>query len=207
MTWSLRPFLSVLTEVAGPGKMKYSMLSHIFFCTAAGASCHDAVCPHSLRLCVPFARLAAVKSLLVNIGVILLAACNAFGQTRISVAGAAKAKVAIRIMQNAAEAELIGGEFDPLTAGLLNGLQKNLEEDMETGPAGDRRLARMLHTNLGWLIECRIDRHPEPLRTEIMQWHLDCAHEINVALRRSAVPKYGGACEFTDVKFRKLHPD
>ena len=40
----------------------------------------------------------------------------------------------MRIMQNAAEAELIDGDFDPFTAGLMDGLQKDLEEDMEDRP-------------------------------------------------------------------------
>jgi hypothetical protein len=64
----------------------------------------------------------------------------------------------------------------------------------------------MLYTNLSWLIDYRIDHHPEPLHTAIIQWHLDCTHEINVALRRGLAPKYGGACEFTEAKYRKLHP-
>jgi hypothetical protein len=146
-----------------------------------------------------------MRSLPISLGIILLTICDVSAQERISVTGITKAKIYSRIIQNAAEARLIDGEFDPVTAGLLDGLQKNLEDDLETGPTGDRGLALMLYNNLGWMIHYRIDDYPEPLRTEIMQWHLDCTHQINVALRRGVVPKYGGACEFTEAKFKKLH--
>jgi hypothetical protein len=151
--------------------------------------------------------LVIVKELLITIAVVILAACNASAQNRISASAAAKAEIAMRIMQNAAEAELIDREFDPFTGGLMNGLQKNLEEEMETGSEGDRHLALMLYENWLWIVHYRIDHYSEPLRTEIMQWHFDCAHEINVALRRGVVPKHGGACVFTEAKFKKLNPE
>src|SRR5436305_7951383 len=110
----------------------------------------------------------------------------------ISASTAVNAKIGMRIMQNAAEAELIDGKFDPFTEGLMDGLQKNLEQDMETGSVGDRRLASMQYENWLWIVHYRVDHYPEPLRSEIMQWHFDCTHEINVALRRGVVPKYGG---------------
>jgi hypothetical protein len=141
------------------------------------------------------------KALLISVAVVLLAACDASAQSHISARAAARARIYLRVLQNAAEAELIDGEFDPFTAGLLNGVQKNLEEEMETGSAGDQRLALMLYNNLSWLLDYRIDHHPEP-----MQWRFDCTHELNVALRRGVVPKHGGACEFTEEKFKKLHP-
>ena len=65
----------------------------------------------------------------------------------------------------------------------------------------------MLRNNLSWIIHYRIDHYSEPLRTEIMQWHFDCAHEINVALRRGVVPRHRGVCESTESKFKKLNPD
>ena len=72
--------------------------------------------------------MAIMKSLSNIVGIVLLAAYNASAQNRISLARAARAKLEMRIMQNAAEAELIDGDFDPFTAGLMDGLQKNLEE-------------------------------------------------------------------------------
>lgn len=102
-------------------------------------------------------------------------------------------------------AELIDGEFDPITGGLMDGLQRNLEEDMKTGSVGDQRLALMLYNNWLWIVQYRIDHRMGPPSAEIMQWHFDCTHEINVALRRGVVPKRGGACEFTEDKFKTLH--
>lgn len=150
---------------------------------------------------------SCVRSLLI-IGIALLPIWNASAQQRISASAAARAKIAMRIMQNAAQADLIDGEFDPFTRGLMDGLQQNLEEDRdEARLPGDRDLAGMLYQNWLWIVHYRIDHYPEPLRTEIMQWHFDCAHEINVALRRGVVPKHGGACEFTEAKYQKLHPN
>lgn len=146
-----------------------------------------------------------MQSNLISIGIVLLASYSALAQNRISLTGAARAKMEMRVVQNASEAKLIDGEFDPFTQGSLQGLQENLEEEMETGPVGDRRIARMIYTNLSWLIAYRFDHHPEPLRTEIMQWHFDCTHDINVALRRGVVPRHNGACEFTESKYEKLH--
>jgi hypothetical protein len=148
-----------------------------------------------------------MKSLFIRVGIVFIAICTVSAHDRISPARGARAKLEMRIMQNAATAELIDGEFDPFTGGLMDGLQRNLEEDMEDRQPGDNTLALMLYNNWLWIVHYRIDHYPEPLRTEIMQWHFDCAHEINIALRRRVVPKYGGACEFTEAKSKKLHPN
>ena len=147
-----------------------------------------------------------MKSLFIGVGIVFLAICNVSAQNRISPARAARAKLEMRIMQSAATAELIDREFDPLTGGLMDGLQRNLEEDMEDRQPADSTLALMLYNNRLWIVHYRIDHYPEPLRTEIMQWHFDCAHEITVALRRRVVPEHGGSCELTEEKFNKLHP-
>lgn len=125
----------------------------------------------------------------------------------ISTAAAAKAKLSLRIIQNAGEADLIEGNFDPFTAGLLDGLTQDLEDDMSNlRLRGDRDLASMLYSDLGWLEDYRVGGLPKPLRSEVMHWVFDCTHEINVALRNSVVPSNGGACEFTEAKWKALHP-
>jgi hypothetical protein len=69
---------------------------------------------------------SGMRSLPISLGIILLTICDVSAQERLSVTGITKAKIYSRIIQNAAEARLIDGEFDPVTAGLLDGLQKNL---------------------------------------------------------------------------------
>jgi hypothetical protein len=145
-----------------------------------------------------------MKSFFICTGIIVLAVCNASAQYPISAGAAANGKIAMRIMENAADADLIDGEFDPFTGGLMDGLQRNLEEDMEARQPGDSRLALMLYNDWLWIVQYRIDHYPEPLRTEIMQWHFDCTHAINVALQRGLVPRHGGGCEFTEAKSNKL---
>src|SRR5208337_1867872 len=98
---------------------------------------------------------------------------------------------------DAATSPLIDGAFDPFTAGLLDGLEKNLLDEMYEGQAGDRDLAAMLLSDLGWMEDYRVRGLPKTLRSEVMQWHLDCDRDTRRALKHGAVPIYLGACEST----------
>ncbi len=124
---------------------------------------------------------------------------------RISIGAAAKAKIALRIIDDAADAKLVerdeGRGFDPFTEGMLQGLEKDLEEEQSESPrVGDRDLAFMLSVDLDWMEGYRVEGFLQPFRSEVMNWYLDCTHEIHVALRSGVVPYSYGACEYSKAK-------
>ena len=122
----------------------------------------------------------------------------------ISAVAAANAQITLRVLQNAAEADLIDGKFDPFTAGLLDGVAKNLEEDEGSHlQPGDDDLMWMLDVDEQLLEEYRVNRFREPLRSNVMHLYFDCTHEINVALKRGYSVGWGN-CELTDEQHKPI---
>lgn len=122
----------------------------------------------------------------------------------ISTVAAAKARLTVRVFQNAAEADLIEGKFDPFTAGLLDGIAKDLEEDEGSHlQPGDYDLTWMLDVDEQLLEEYRVHGFREPLRSRVMHLYFDCTHEINLALKRGYSVGWG-ACELTDEQHKPI---
>jgi hypothetical protein len=130
--------------------------------------------------------------------------------TPMSPAGIAKAKYTLRIIQNAAEADMVDGHFEPLTAGLLDGTEKNLEEDSSDSRVsrGDHDICEMLSQAEEWMVFYRVGSYkgqlPEPTRTHVMHWYMGCTHEIYVALRSGSTTGYGD-CFFAAAQDKELH--
>jgi hypothetical protein len=122
----------------------------------------------------------------------------------------AKAKYSLRIIQDAAEADLIEGHFDPFTTGLLDGLEKNLEEDSSDRKLsrGDKDITQMLDQAEEWMVFYRIGSYkgplPEPTRTHVQEWYSDCTHAIYIALRSGSTTGYGN-CYFSAAQDKEIH--
>lgn len=105
---------------------------------------------------------------------------------------------------------MVDGHFDPFTAGLLDGIEKNLEEDSSDSrlSRGDQDITQMLSAAEGWMVSYRVGSYkgqlPEPTRTHVMTWYMGCTHEIYVALRSGSAIGYGD-CFFTAEQDEELH--
>ncbi len=119
----------------------------------------------------------------------------------ISAGAIAKAKLTLRILDDASDAELADAKFDPFTAGLLKGTEKNLKEDWENEygdvQQGDRDLAWMLSVDESFLVEYRTSGYPAALQKKTIKMYVDCEYEIKAAIRQGYTTS-PNACEFTD---------
>lgn len=130
--------------------------------------------------------------------------------TPISATATAKAKQELRVIQDAAEADMVDGHFDPFTAGLLDGTEKNLEEDSSDGTLrrGDKDITEMLSVAEEWMVFYRVGSYkgplPEPTRRNVMQWYRECTHSIYVAIRSGATTGYED-CYFTAAQDKEIN--
>jgi hypothetical protein len=130
--------------------------------------------------------------------------------TPLSAVGAAKGRHSLRIIQNAAEADMVDGHFDPFTAGLLDGLEKELEDDESFGHLnmGDADMNTMLGIAEEWLTFYRVGSYkgplPQPTRKHVSEWYDACVHSIYVALRAGATTGYQD-CDFAEAQDKEIN--